>query len=183
LKVRSTFNTLVGAVCGGLPPMIGWVGATGSIDTGAWWLGAVLFVWQLPHFLALAWLYRQDYERGGFVMLPSLDRTGSLSARVVILTSLALLPLTLLGVLLGIGGWLYAAAATALGLWLLERGARLYRDRSDARARSVFLASITYLPLLLLLLVVDRGPIAQPTPTTILAADTPATHDAPPAIP
>src|SRR5690606_31291870 len=98
MKTRSTLNTIVGAVCGALPPVIGWVAVrdvAGLYDPGAWVLFAILFVWQLPHFLALAWMYREDYSRGGYKMLPVLDPSGELTARTLVLTSLILLPLGL----------------------------------------------------------------------------------------
>src|SRR5436190_20057012 len=91
LKPRSTLNTLVGAVCGAIPPMIGWVAVTNRLDPGAWALAAILFVWQIPHFLALAWLYRDDYARGGFAMLPAIDRDGRITSRVIIITCIMLL--------------------------------------------------------------------------------------------
>lgn len=161
LKRLTTLNTLVGAVCGAIPPMIGWVGASGRLDRGAWILAAILFVWQIPHFFALAWLYRRDYARGGFAMLPVVDATGRLTSRAVVLTSIALLPLGLSATLFGLAGWFYAAASVALGIWLLSLGARLHAQRTDANARRLFLASIVYLPVLLCVMVVDRGPPAR----------------------
>jgi len=174
MKPRSTLNTLVGAICGALPPMIGWVAATGRLDVGAWLLGAVLFVWQIPHFLALAWLYREDYQRGGFAMLPVIDPTGAITCQVVVVTSLTLLPLGLLLAILGVAGVVYALGSLLLGLWMVILSVRLYLNRTHANARGVFLASITYLPLLLSLLVIDRGPAPTTHPNPIhyqVAAD------------
>jgi protoheme IX farnesyltransferase len=159
LKTRSTLNTVVGAVCGAIPPMIGWVAASGRLDAGAWVLGALLFVWQIPHFFAIAWLYREDYERGGFVMLPVVDRTGRITGQVVVLTSLGLLPLALAATLFGLTGRAYAFASIVLGAWILGFGARLYAQRNDVSARRLFLASLVYLPLLLCMMMVDRGPV------------------------
>jgi protoheme IX farnesyltransferase len=159
LKTRSTLNTLVGAVCGAIPPMIGWVAATGGLEAGAWILGALLFVWQIPHSFALAWMYREDYARGGFAMLPVVDRAGWLTGQVVVLTSLSLVPLALAATLAGLTGWVYAAGSVVLGLWILSFGARLYTQRTGASARRLFRASIVYLPVLLCLMVADRGPI------------------------
>lgn len=158
LKTRTSLNTLVGAICGAIPPMIGWVGAAGSLDYGAWVLALLLFVWQIPHFLALAWLYRKDYERGGFAMLPAIDPSGRLTGRVVVLMTLVLLALGVATALSGLAGWLYAFGSVALGLWLLRLGLRLHAQRSDSNARRVFLASLVYLPTLLCLMVIDRGP-------------------------
>jgi protoheme IX farnesyltransferase len=159
LKPRTTLNTLVGAVCGAVPPMIGWVAARGTLDPGAWILAAILFVWQIPHFLALAWLYREDYERGGYAMLPVIDRAGRVTGQVTLVTALILLPLGLLAAVGGVAGWAYAAGSLVPGAIMALLAARMLLDRSDASARRVFLASIAYLPLLLLLMVFDRGPI------------------------
>jgi protoheme IX farnesyltransferase len=156
LKVRSTLNTMVGAVCGAIPPMIGWVAAAGSFDRGAWALALLLFVWQIPHFLALAWLYREDYRRGGFAMLPVIDRDGSITCRVVVLTAALLLPLGLLTTILRVSGQWCAIGSLILGLWLTGLCLRLYFSRTDSNARGVFLASIAYLPLLMCLMVLDR---------------------------
>ena len=158
LKTRTSLNTLVGAICGAIPPLIGWVGAAGSLDYGAWVLALLLFVWQIPHFLALAWLYREDYERGGFAMLPVIDPSGRLTGRVVVLMTLVLLSLGVSAALSGLAGWLYAFGSIALGLWLLWLGLRLHARRSDANARRLFVASLVYLPVLLCLMVIDRGP-------------------------
>ncbi|MDY7110398.1 MAG: heme o synthase [Planctomycetota bacterium] len=183
LKRWSPLNTLVGAVCGAIPPMIGWAGARGSLDAGAWVLGALLFVWQIPHFLALAWVYRGEYARARFAMLPVVDPDGTLTGRIVLLTSLMLVPLTLTATLLGLAGWIYTLGALVLSLWLLSRGVRLLAQRTDANARGVFIASIIYLALVLALMVIDRGPIGSPAmphyaagpvtdlPATVLPAD------------
>jgi protoheme IX farnesyltransferase len=158
LKARSTLNTIVGAVCGAIPPMIGWVAASGRLELGAWILGAILFVWQIPHFFALAWLYREDYKRGGFIMLPVLDGDGRITTQVVVLTSLLLIPLGLLATLLHVTGIFAAAASLLLGLSMLLLSVRLHLERTNANARLLFIASIAYLPLLLAMMVIDRGP-------------------------
>jgi protoheme IX farnesyltransferase len=156
LKRRSTACTLVGAVCGAIPPMIGWAGACGRIDVGAWLLGAVLFLWQIPHFFSLAWLYRRDYARGGFRILPVVDRTGDLTCRALLLFGLLLLPLGLTVSLAGLAGPGFAFGSLILGGGWLLFNARMFRDRSAANARRVFVASLLYLPLLLGLMVADR---------------------------
>jgi heme o synthase len=156
LKVRTPANTLVGAVVGALPPVIGWSAATGGIGAGGWILAGILFIWQIPHFLALAWLYRDDYARGGFRMLPSVDPHGSLTGVLVVVYCLALVPLTVALTLVGVTGWWYGAGAVALGVSLLALSIRLERERSDRAARRLFLASVIYLPLLLGLSVADR---------------------------
>jgi protoheme IX farnesyltransferase len=162
LKPRTTLNTLIGAVCGALPPMIGWVGASGQLDTGAWVLGGILYVWQLPHFFALAWMYRADYQRGGFVMLPAVDPSGELTGRVVVLTSLVLIPLGLALTLHNAAGLIYAGGSLVAGLGMLALAVRFHRSRTNIDARRVFLASIVYLPILLALMVVDRRPFVAP---------------------
>jgi protoheme IX farnesyltransferase len=155
LKPRSTLNTLVGAVSGAVPPVMGWTAATGRLESGAWVLFAILFVWQIPHFLAIAWVHRRDYDAGGFRMLPVIDPTGRATFRIVVLYCVALLPATYSAALLGLSGWIYLAGATVLGLGLLRAGFRLYRDRSAESARRLFLASIAYLPTLFLLMLLD----------------------------
>ena len=156
LKTRSTLCTLAGAVCGAIPPMIGWSGAVGRLEFGAWVLAFLLFLWQIPHFLALAWLYRADYERGGFRMLPLVDPGGVITARVAVLYCVALLPVGFVAMIAGVSGWAAAAGGVACGAGLLALGVRLARDRSDASARRLFLATLAYLPLLLAILVLDR---------------------------
>jgi protoheme IX farnesyltransferase len=159
LKPRTTLNTLVGAVTGAIPPVIGWTAATGSTAPGAWALFGILFTWQLPHFLALAWLYRADYEAGGFAMLPSRDPSGLATAQACVLTSLTLVPVSLLATLTGVAGVTYAAVALVAGSWLAWLSMRFLQERSDARARALFLGSLAYLPILLGAMVLDRGSV------------------------
>lgn len=163
LKVKTTLNTLVGAVCGAIPPLIGWAAAAESLGLGAWLLASILFIWQLPHFLSLAWMYRDDYRRGGFRMLPIVDPDGGLTARIVLLTTLLLLPLGLMLILTlrvrpsgSSHGLIFAATSIALGGLLVAAAIRLYRSRDQRAARTMFLASIVYLPLLLGMLVLDQ---------------------------
>jgi protoheme IX farnesyltransferase len=157
LKTRSTLNTLVGAVCGAIPPMIGWAAATGRLDAGAWLLGIILFIWQIPHFMALAWLYRRDYRLGGFRMLPAVDPTGEVTGRLVVLYGLALLPIGLAAMVIGMTGYVYAIGSLVLGAGLLSVCWHLYRRRTDLSARRLFVASLIYLPLVMLLMLIDRG--------------------------
>jgi protoheme IX farnesyltransferase len=155
LKRVTTLNTVVGAVVGALPPMMGWAAATGSLGAGAWILGAILFVWQIPHFLAIAWMYRRDYERGGFRMLPVADPTGRTTSLMIVLYSLSLVPVSLAAAAIPPTGWLYPVAAVVLGAGFVLLAIRLYRERTVAAARRVFLASLAYLPLLFLLMAFD----------------------------
>jgi protoheme IX farnesyltransferase len=155
LKRRTTLNTLVGAVSGAVPPMMGWTAATGSLGAGAWVLFAMLFIWQIPHFLAIAWVHREDYARGGFRMLPVVDPDGRATFRIAFVYCLGLLPAAWAAALVGLSGWFYMAGATVLGLGMLHCGLRLCREGSEAAARRLFLASIAYLPVLLLLMLLD----------------------------
>ncbi|MEI8197757.1 MAG: heme o synthase, partial [Phycisphaerae bacterium] len=161
LKPRTSLNTLVGALCGALPPMMGWAAAAHRLDYGAWVLGAILFLWQIPHFLALAWLYRADYARGGFRMLPVIDPTGRLTGPMVVLYCLALLPVGLAMSIVGVTGWVYAALSLLLGAGLLYLGLELAKRKTPRDARRLFLASVTYLPVLLILMLLDPLPATQ----------------------
>jgi len=152
LKRRTHLATIVGAVPGALPPVIGWAAASGSLEPGAFILFAIVFLWQIPHFLAIAWLYRDDYERGGFPMLPVIDREGKLTGRQAVLHSVALLVVSLAPVAAGLGGTLYLAGALVLGVGLTLAALRLARARDLAAARFLFLASVLYLPALTSLL-------------------------------
>ena len=155
LKRISSLSTLVGAVPGALPIMGGWTAATGSLDPGAWALFGILFFWQLPHFLALAWIYRDDYRRGGFKMLGVADPEARQTRQQSVLYAVALLPASLLPVLLGLTGGAYAIAALLLtGGYVLS--ALRFAVRADSpAARGLFRVSLLYLPVLLLLLTLD----------------------------
>jgi protoheme IX farnesyltransferase len=156
LKPRTSLNTLVGAIPGAIPPVIGWTAATGSIGLGGWALFSILFLWQLPHFLAIAWLFRDDYARGGFPMLPVVDPAGGSTGRQATLYALALIPVSLTPTLLGLTGGVYFFGALALGVAFLACGLGMAMDRGQKGARRLLLASVTYLPILLALLVLDR---------------------------
>ena len=155
LKRRSHLATLVGAVPGALPPVIGWAAASGRLEPGAFILFAIMFLWQIPHFLAIAWIYRDDYERGGLKVLPVIDREGRLTGRQAVLHSVALLVVSLAPVAAGLGGMPYLAGALVLGVALTLAAVQLARARSLAAARYLFLASVLYLPALLSLLLAD----------------------------
>jgi len=155
LKVRTPLNTVVGAVCGAVPPMMGWTAATGYLGAGAWILGGLLFVWQVPHFLALAWLYREDYARGGFRMLPAVDSEGRVTGRLAFVYAAALLPITAALSAAGITGGAFLVASQVVGVAFLALGWVFLCARSRQAARRLFLASIIYLPVVLGLMVVD----------------------------
>jgi protoheme IX farnesyltransferase len=156
LKQRSPACTTVGAVPGAMPPLIGYAAAGHGVDAGALALFLILFVWQFPHFDAIAWMYRKDYARGGIRMLPVIDRDGESTARRIVFCSLLLIPISLVPRFLGMTGALYASAAIAAGFVLLYFGARLRNERSLPRARALLLATVFYLPALLCVMVWDR---------------------------
>ena len=156
LKRITSLCTVVGAIPGALPPMMGWAAARGSLDAGAWALFGILFLWQLPHFLAIGWIFREDYARGGFPMLTVLDVDGRSTARQMMLYSAALIPVTLAAGALASAGTGYLTGALALGLVFFGASTRFAWKRSIAAARALVLVSILYLPALLGLLVFDR---------------------------
>jgi protoheme IX farnesyltransferase len=157
LKRHSPICTTVGAIAGAMPPVIGYTAAGRDIDAEALALFVILFVWQFPHFDAIAWMYRDDYARGGIRMLPVIDATGESTARRVVLCSLLLIPASLLPRWLGMTGPVYVPAAVAASIAMLYFGVRLARERTAARAHAVLVASVVYLPLVLAVMVVDRG--------------------------
>lgn len=156
LKRISTLNTIVGAVPGALPPLIGWAAATGGVSAGGWALFALQFFWQIPHFLAIAWLYRDDYARAGLKMLPVLDPGGERTGLQSIGHALGLLMVSLSPFVLGLAGAAYLAGTFASGAVLLGLAVWFARRLELAHARWLFLASVIYLPLVLGLMVLDR---------------------------
>lgn len=155
LKPLTTLNTAIGAIPGALPPMIGWAAATGGVGIEAWTLFLILFLWQFPHFLAIAWIYREDYARGGLKMLPNVDPDGSMTGRQAIWYATILVPVALVPSMIGLGGRFYFAGALLLGGYYLYHAARFWRGVDDRSARKLLRASVLYLPLILLLLLVD----------------------------
>lgn len=156
LKKVSPLATVVGAVPGAIPPMMGWTAVTESLDPGAWVLFAILFLWQLPHFLAIAWMCREDYRRAGFPMLPVIHPDGRSTARQMILYGAALLPVSLLPSTLGLTGSTYFLGAMGLGLFFLAMCVAFAVSLSAPAARRVLLASVLYLPAILAVMVLDR---------------------------
>ena len=156
LKRRSSLATLVGAVPGALPPVIGWAAATGGVGFPAWVLFGIVFFWQMPHFLAIAWMFRDDYGNAGIPMLPVLEPDGRRTGVQALLYAAALWPVSLLPILVELAGPIYAVIATLLGFAFIALAARFARDRSSVTARQLFLGSIVYLPLLWGALVADR---------------------------
>jgi protoheme IX farnesyltransferase len=157
LKTVSTFNTALGAVPGALPPMIGWAAARGTLNAGAWMLFAILFFWQLPHFFAIAWMYRDDYARAGFQMISTDDRTGERSASQSVFFCMLLLIIAGLPAYLGIATVFYLLAELLLGGVFVGMAMRFLKTRARADARRLFITSIIYLPLLLGALVLSKA--------------------------
>lgn len=158
LKRVTTLNTLVGAVPGALPPLMGWTAATGDLGAGGWALFTILFFWQVPHFMAIAWMYRDDYAKGGFRMLPVVDPEGRRTGMTAVRHTVALMAFSLTPVALGLAGRWYAGVALALGLAFLACAVVFAARLTRESARRLFLASIVYLPVLLSVLVADRTP-------------------------
>ncbi len=156
LKQRSKHSTTVGAIPGAMPPLIGYAAAAGTLTPGAWVLGAILFLWQFPHFYSIAWLYREDYARAGIRMLPVVEPDGESTARQIVLYSLALIPISLLPKFFAMAGNLYLFGALVLGIGFLYSGVQVARERTRLGARRVLLTSVTYLPVLYGLLLLDR---------------------------
>ena len=158
LKRRTPWSTVVGAVPGALPPVIGWVAASGELGVGAQVLFAILFLWQLPHFFAIGWLYRDDYARGQFRLLPVIDRDGSLTARQITASTVLLILTSFIPALIGMNGRIYLAGAALLGAAFLGFGIAFARSPREGQARRLFQASLLYLPAILTLMLLDRTP-------------------------
>jgi len=156
LKTRSSLSTIVGAFPGAVPPLIGWTAATGSLSIEGWVLFAILFLWQFPHFLAIAWMYREDYNRAGILMLPVVEPDGRVTAQQIVLYTLMLIPVSLLPTVLGISGRFYFFGAIVLGLLFLYSSIRAAFSMSRQQAKQLLLASVLYLPLLFILMVVNK---------------------------
>jgi protoheme IX farnesyltransferase len=156
LKTRTTLSTAVGAIPGALPPLIGWAAARGSLSLGGWVLFAILFFWQFPHFMAIGWMYREDYARAGIRMLPVVDLKGDSTFRQIIWTSAVLVWVSALPAVVGMAGKYYFFGALILGMILLQVGLWANRTRTNARAKWLMHATVAHIPLLLAWLIVDR---------------------------
>jgi protoheme IX farnesyltransferase len=156
LKTRTSLSTALGAFPGAMPPLMGWTAARGEIDMAAWVLFAILFLWQFPHFLAIAWMYREDYGRAGIRMLPVVEPDGRVTGQQIIAYSLMLVPVSLLPSVLGISGKIYLVAAAVLSLLFLISSIRAAISKSNQHARQLLLASVLYLPLLFGVMVLNR---------------------------
>jgi heme o synthase len=159
LKKKTALCTLIGAFPGAMPPLIGWAAARGSLNAEALVLYAILFLWQFPHFLAIAWMYREDYARAGLRMLPPEDPEGRFTSRQILAFLAALVLVSMIPALMGQAGMIYLLGAVALGGYFLLHGTRLARSRTKALARRLVLASVIYLPLIFSLMMLDKGSI------------------------
>jgi protoheme IX farnesyltransferase len=158
LKKRTVWATAVGAFPGAIPPMIGWVAATGTLDRGAWLLFAILFLWQFPHFYAIAWMYREDYARAGILMLPVVDREGTRTFRQIILTAVALVGVSLLPAVMGLAGVHYFFGALVVSTALVQVCLWAASSRTNARAKWLMHATVLHIPVLLGLMIYDKIP-------------------------
>lgn len=156
LKRRTSFATVIGAIPGALPPVIGWAAAENALSQGAWVLFGILFLWQLPHFLAIAWMYREDYARAGLPMLPVIEPDGRSTGRQAVIYTAALLPLALAPTMVGMSGAVYFGGALILTLIFFAASLRFAVTRAVRDARRLFFTSIIYLPLLWVLMILDR---------------------------
>ena len=156
MKQRTPHSSIVGAWAGAMPPLIGYAGAHGALTRESWALFAILFLWQFPHLLSIAWRHREDYGRAGIVFLPVIEPDGRSTARQMLIGSLLLIPASLLPIYMSMEGWGYGGGALLLGLGYLCATLRVSINRTEARARGVLLASVVYLPLLYGLMVVDH---------------------------
>jgi len=156
LKQRSPHSTTIGSIPGAMPPLIGFAGACGTLTWEAWVLFAILFLWQFPHFYAIAWMYREDYARAGIRMLPVVEPDGRSTARRILLYSLALIPISLMPKFFAMTGDLYLYGALVLGILFLYAGLKIRTERTRQQARRVLLASVVYLPVLFSLMLLDR---------------------------
>ena len=155
LKQKTWWSTTVGAIPGAMPPLIGYAAAAATLRPEAFVLGAILFLWQFPHFYAIAWMYREDYSRAGIRMLPVVEPDGGSTARQILLYSVLLIPISLLPKWMGMTGSVYMIGALAMGLAFLYSGIQVSMDRTKVRARRVLLTSVVYLPVLYVLMVLD----------------------------
>ena len=156
LKSRTSASTAIGAIPGALPPLMGFTAAANEITLGAWTLFAILFLWQFPHFLAIAWMYKEQYAKAGIKMLPVIEPSGKITARQIVIFTILLLPVSLAPYFLGMAGLIYLIGASLLGLWFLAASIKAARAKSVEQARKLLLVSVIYLPLLFALMVFNH---------------------------
>ncbi|MGB7209948.1 MAG: heme o synthase [Pyrinomonadaceae bacterium] len=156
LKTRTSASTAIGAIPGAMPPLMGWTAAANEITIGAWALFALLFLWQFPHFLAIAWIYKEQYAKAGIKMLPVVEPDGRITARQIVLFAIMMVPISLAPFFLGFAGLIYLIGATILGVWFLFESVQTARAKTVERARRLLMVSVLYLPLIFGLLVIDH---------------------------
>lgn len=156
LKTRTTASTAIGAIPGAMPPLMGWTAATNAIDLNAWTLFTLLFLWQFPHFLAIAWMYKDQYAKAGILMLPVVERDGRVTARQIVIFTMMLVPLSLTPFFLGLTGIIYLIGAALLGGWFLWASVSMARAKTVEKARKLLMVSVIYLPLIFALMVLNR---------------------------
>lgn len=156
LKTKTSLSTVIGAFPGAMPALMGWTASSGEITIPAWVFFSIMFLWQFPHFLAIAWLYRDDYSRAGILMLPVVEPSGRLTAQQIVVFSLLLLPMSLAPFFIAVTGWIYLLGAIILGVWFIVSGVRFALNKTNQSAKMVFRVSIIYLPILFLLAVINR---------------------------
>lgn len=156
LKTRTSASTAIGAIPGAMPPLMGWTAAANEITIGGWALFALLFLWQFPHFLAIAWMYKEQYAKAGIKMLPVVEPDGRITARQIVLFTIMMVPISLAPFFLGFAGLIYLIGATILGVWFLFESVQTARAKTVERARRLLMVSVLYLPLIFGLLVVDN---------------------------
>lgn len=156
LKTRTSASTAIGALPGALPPLMGWTAATNEISLTAWALLATQYLWQFPHFLSIAWMYRDEYAKAGILMLPVVEPSGRITMRQIVLFSIMLLPVSLAPFFFDVSGMIFLVGASLLGLWLLWSSIRVARSKTNEDAKKLLLVSVIYLPLLFILMVADK---------------------------
>lgn len=156
LKTRTTASTAIGAIPGAMPPLMGWTAAANAIDLNAWTLFTLLFLWQFPHFLAIAWMYKDQYAKAGILMLPVVERDGRVTARQIVVFTMMLVPLSLTPFFLGLTGIIYLIGAALLGGWFLWASVSMAKAKTVEKARKLLMVSVIYLPLIFALMVLNR---------------------------
>ena len=156
LKTRTSASTAIGAIPGAMPPLMGWTAAANHIDLSAWALFVLLFLWQFPHFFAIAWMYKEQYAKAGIVMLPVVEKDGSITARQIVLFTVMLLPVSIAPFFLGIAGLIYLVGASLLGIWYLWASIVAARAKTVEQSRKLLLVSVLYLPAIFALMVLDH---------------------------
>ena len=156
LKTRTTVSTAIGAIPGAMPPLMGWTAAANEITLSAWFLFAFLFFWQFPHFLAIAWMYKDQYKKAGIKMLPAVEEDGKITAQQIVIFTILLVPVSLAPFFFGISGLIYLIGASLLGLWFLIASIQTARAKTVEKARKLLLVSVIYLPIILALMVFNH---------------------------